>query len=120
MSSSLQATLVSAIRPVSSSSSLCRQQRPQPSHSASHSARESSLSGRSQKLYLSSPISPIPHPPRRPLGRREASLAARLEARTDRPPPNDRPDSRRPAYPRRVNNRREMRRQQPLPARAFR
>src|SRR5215210_7435944 len=35
--------------PVSSSSNLCRQQRPQPSHSASHWPRSSSASGRSQK-----------------------------------------------------------------------
>src|SRR5688572_14660978 len=34
--------------PVSSSSSLCRQQRPQPSHKASHWPRSSALSGCSQ------------------------------------------------------------------------
>ena len=50
-SSSLQATLVGNSWPVSSSSSLCRQQRPQPSQSASHSPRSSDDKGFSQKGF---------------------------------------------------------------------
>src|SRR3546814_16469181 len=49
------ATLVGKIRPLSSSSILCRQHLPHPSHSASHSVRSSVFRGRSQKGSLISP-----------------------------------------------------------------
>ncbi len=65
-SSSLQATLVGNSSPVSSSSSLCRQQRPQPSHSASHSPRSSDDKGFSQKAFALFMPKITLGPPRRP------------------------------------------------------